>query len=105
MREEPCGSHHVAARALKWEISSGLTEREDGEVRESESGLELESKLEALEDELFHRRRLTVPGKGFFGGESLPLGSKRQAFQPSQKSAVARRAGVAMVRCGERDPA
>lgn len=25
-REEPWGSHHVDARALKWEISVGLTE-------------------------------------------------------------------------------
>jgi hypothetical protein len=25
-RDDPCGSHHVAARALKWEISSGLTD-------------------------------------------------------------------------------
>lgn len=25
-REEPCGSHHVDARALKWDISVGLTE-------------------------------------------------------------------------------
>lgn len=25
-REEPCGSHHVDARALKWEISLGLTD-------------------------------------------------------------------------------
>jgi hypothetical protein len=25
-REEPCGSHHVEARALKWEISVGETE-------------------------------------------------------------------------------
>ena len=24
-REEPCGSHHVEARALKWETSVGLT--------------------------------------------------------------------------------
>lgn len=28
-REEPCGSHHVEARALKWEISLGETEDED----------------------------------------------------------------------------
>lgn len=26
IREEPWGSHHVDARALKWEISVGLTE-------------------------------------------------------------------------------
>lgn len=25
-REEPCGSHHVEARALKWNTSAGLTE-------------------------------------------------------------------------------
>lgn len=29
-REEPWGSHQVAARALKWEISSALTEEEEG---------------------------------------------------------------------------
>jgi hypothetical protein len=29
-REEPCGSHHVEARALKWLISEGLTEGEEG---------------------------------------------------------------------------
>jgi hypothetical protein len=29
-REEPCGSHHSAARALKWETSSGLTEEKVG---------------------------------------------------------------------------
>lgn len=28
-REEPWGSHQVAARALKWEISSALTEEEE----------------------------------------------------------------------------
>lgn len=29
-REEPWGSHHVEARALKWDISEGLTEGEEG---------------------------------------------------------------------------
>jgi hypothetical protein len=34
-REEPCGSHHVEARALKWEISVGETEDEVGEEQEN----------------------------------------------------------------------
>ena len=25
-REEPCGSHHVEAKALKWDTSAGLTD-------------------------------------------------------------------------------
>lgn len=39
-REEPWGSHQVAARALKWEISSGLTEEEEGPDELAELWLE-----------------------------------------------------------------
>lgn len=33
-REEPWGSHHEEARALKWETSVALTELEDAEESE-----------------------------------------------------------------------
>ena len=36
-RDEPWGSHHVDARALKWEISVGLTE--DVELKRLREGL------------------------------------------------------------------
>jgi len=39
MREEPCGSHQVEARALKWETSEAFTEEVEGGAAEGADAL------------------------------------------------------------------
>ena len=69
IRDEPWGSHHVEARALKCEISSALTE-EKGVV--DELSLSLRSWLRERDEELKLRRMLGLARSCGRGRGRLP---------------------------------
>ena len=94
IRDEPWGSHHVEARALKWEISSALTEEKDAD----ELSPSLGSLLRERDEELKLRRMLGLARSCGRGRGRMPRWDRYASRHWRHRVAAARGDGLIMSR-------
>jgi len=93
MREEPCGSHHVEARALKWETSDGLTEEEE---EEEDGDVWKDGRLPRYEEEEEEEEDGSILGCAAAAVATLAVGRMRRSSSADEEACLSDTDGIIM---------